>query len=258
MRTTDTKAVELSAPIDLGTVKDDLGIPPGDTSNDAWLQRRIDGIWSRFQSYTARPLTLASGWVDDWGELIQSAPARNEPPLISAHASASVFLRVFPVQQIIKLTLNGTEQNVARVIFDRGDGKLIGLDGYACDLRRALVYGRARVEYVAGYDELPPDLYEAMIGTLTPLWTARQASQSGGMPGVPTRINAIDVGEIELSSAANAFVDATLKGVRTTDPLLGPYTALLDPYIDWRSMIGGAYPMTVALDTSEAADAQPG
>ena len=40
----DAKAVVLSAPIDLDTVKDDLGIPASDSTSDAWLQRRIDGI----------------------------------------------------------------------------------------------------------------------------------------------------------------------------------------------------------------------
>jgi hypothetical protein len=33
---------------------------------------------------------------------------------------------------------------------------------------------------------------------------------------------------------------------------------LLDPYVDWRSMIGGAYPTTTALDSSEAGDGNAG
>ena len=254
------RAVGLSAPIiDLDTVKDDLGIPASDTTNDAWLQRRIDGIWSRFQSYTQRPLTLASAWADDWGELVQNAAPLTEPPLIRAHASASVFLRVFPVQQITKLTLNGTDQDVARVIFDHDDGKLIGIDGYAHDLRSALVYGRARVEYLAGFVELPPDLYEAMLGALTVQWNARQLSQSGMGGLTPTRINAIDVGEVDVSTATSFFVDQATRRSTTPDPLIGSYAMLLDSYIDWRSMIGGAYPTTVALAAaSEARDGDAG
>ena len=44
------------APIDLDTIKDDLGIPTGDTSQDEWLQRRIDGVWARMEAYTCRKL----------------------------------------------------------------------------------------------------------------------------------------------------------------------------------------------------------
>ena len=250
--TADAKAVGLSAPIDLATVKDDLGIPASDTTNDPWLQRRIDGIWSRFQSFTQRPLTLTSTWADDWGELVQNAAPLTEPPLIRAHASASVFLRVFPVQEITKLTLNGTDQDVAGVIFDHDDGKLIGIDGYARDLRTALVHGRARVEYLAGFVTLPPDLYEAMLGALTVQWNARQLSQSGMGGLTPTRINAIDVGEVDVSLASNFLVDQATRRSTAPDPLIGAYAMLLDSYVDWRSMIGGAYPTTVPLDTSEA------
>src|SRR6185437_7053379 len=103
----DAKPATLSAPIDLATIKDDLGIPADDTSNDAWLQRRIEGIWSRFQAYTGRPLQLASTWADDWGLLITNHPAYTQPPLIRAYPSATVFLRVFPVLAVSKLVLSG-------------------------------------------------------------------------------------------------------------------------------------------------------
>jgi hypothetical protein len=245
----DAKPVAMSAPVDLATIKDDLGIPADDTSNDAWLQRRIDGIWSRFQAYTGRPLQLASTWADDWGLLITNHPAYTQPPLWRAMPSATVFLRMFPVQAVSKLVLSGQEHDPARLLIELGSGKLIGLEGYASDLRTALVTGQALVEYEAGFDELPPDLYEALLGALTAQWTARQAAAGGVAPGglMPTRINATDVGEIELSSASNFFVDQA--GRRdASDPLLGPYAMILDPYVDWRSITGGAYPSTSAVD----------
>jgi hypothetical protein len=52
------------APIDLATIKDDFGIPAGDTSQDEWLQRRIDGVWARMEAYTCRkprPASLTIG-----------------------------------------------------------------------------------------------------------------------------------------------------------------------------------------------------
>ena len=246
----DTKPKATGAPVDIATIKDDLGIPAGDTTHDAWLQRRIDGIWSRFQTYTGRPLLLASGWEDDWGRLITNHPAATEPPLWRAGESGTVFLRVFPVQSVSRLVLNGAQQDPTRLMVDGESGKLVGLDGCRSDLRTLLVRGAAVVEYQAGFSELPADLYEAMLGALVPLWASRQSSAAGGPAGMATRISAIDVGEVELSGVANAFVDASLKGVRTPDPLLGPYTALLDPYVDWRSMITGAYPTTNPVEAS--------
>jgi len=47
----------MHAPVDLDTIKDDLGIPHGDTNQDEWLQRRIDGVWARMEAY--RPHRLA-------------------------------------------------------------------------------------------------------------------------------------------------------------------------------------------------------
>jgi hypothetical protein len=242
---------QLLAPVDLARIKDDLGIPADNTSSDAWLARRIDGIWSRMQAYTGRPLLLASTWTDDWGRLITNQPAYVEPPLIAAWASGSVFLRVFPVQSIAKATFNGVELDKSRVLFESGSGKLIGLEGAPCDLRRALIGGRVAIDYEAGFAELPPDLYEVVLGALTPQWTARQAAQGGVAPDgfLPTRISATDVGEIELSPAANFFVDQS--GRRgAADPLLGPFAMLLDPYVDWRTMLGGAYPATTPVEAA--------
>lgn len=237
----------MPAPPDLlDTIKDDLGIPPGDTTSDAWLQRRIDGIWARFEVYTGRPLGLVSPWLDDWGTLIVNHPAVTEPPILRAQPGASVFLRVFPVARITSITMNNsTTVDPADVLFDQATGKLVGLYGGATDLRNELVGARALVAYEAGFAAMPADLYEALLGVLGPLWAARQA-QASGLPGMATRISTTDVGEVEWSNSGNVFVEATLKGVRITDPILGPWGVVLDPYVDWRSMIGGAYPTTVA------------
>jgi hypothetical protein len=241
------KAAARSAPVGLDQIKDDLGIPLADTTHDAWLQRRIDGIWSRFQSYTGRPLQLASAGADDWGTLVQNAPAATEPPLLRAWPSGSVFLRVFPVQSITKLTTGGTVQDATRVLFSKEDGKLVGLDGQPCDLRAALLSGRSRVEYMAGFEALPGDLYEALLGALQVQWSSRQSQTAGLGAGGLRRISAIDVGDVELGGNS-AFVEGAMKGAgAVSDPLLGPFANLLDPYVDWRSLIGGAYASTTAL-----------
>jgi hypothetical protein len=234
------------APVELATIKDDLGIAAGDASNDAWLQRRVNGVWARFQQYTGRPLSLSSGWADDWGKLVPTGVTLTQPPAARQWPSGSVFLRVFPVQTITKLVLDGADQDVARLLFDGASGKLVGLDGHPYDLRHLLLAGRARVEYTAGFAELPADLYEALLGCVQVLWQSRQSQQAGLGSGNATRISAIDVGDVELSDA-NAFVLGAIKGAGATDPLLGPFASQLDTYIDWRSMLGGPLPSTDAL-----------
>jgi len=242
------------APVDLDTIKDDLGIAAGDSSHDAWLQRRVNGVWSRFQQYTGRPLTLSAAWADDWGELVQNHPGYTEPPLIRALPSASVFLRVFPVQQVTRLVVNDVSQDPTSLMFDRDSGKLLGLGGHPWDLRTFLPSARVRIEYAAGFLEVPSDLYEALLGAVQVQWNERQASQAGvaGAGFLPSRISVQDVGEVDINLTPNFFVEQAMRHSTSTDPLIAAWATLLDPYVDWRSLLGGsgAYPTTVPLDGS--------
>lgn len=248
--TAPPKPKTTSAPVDLATIKEDLGIAPSDTTNDAWLQRRIDALWAAFQIYTERPLLLVGGWVDDWGMAPVSAPAVLEPAMLQTRLRGSVFLRVYPVASITKVTLNGADSPAADVLVDKSDGKLLALSGApSLDLGTLLVTQKARIEYTAGFVAVPADLYDTLLGALSIQWTARQALAGGvGVGGfLPTKISAIDVGQVDLSLAPNLLVEQSAKRSTSTDPLLGPYAMRLDPYIDYRSMLGGALPTTVAL-----------
>jgi hypothetical protein len=240
------------APVDLATIKDDLGIDAADTSNDAWLVRRIDGIWSRFEAYTFRHLRLAAPWTDDWGEIARTLVHRQEPPPLVSIPRATVFLRVFPVEAVTGLWLNDQQQaDLTQLVFDGATGKVLSLRGVALwnhDAGPQLLRERARIAYTAGFPSLPLDLYEALIGCLDPLWAVRQAQLAGfgaGFGGgTVTRINAIDVGEVDLTYTPTPFVDQANKRA-APDPLIGPWSAMLDPYVDWRASIGGVvYPTT--------------
>ena len=250
-----TAKVELrTAPLDLATIKDDLGIDVADTSNDAWLQRRVDGLWSRFQTYTGRTLALESGWVDDWGELITNAKPYMQPMALQPLPRGSVYLRVFPVSSITKITFNQADVDVAQAVFDPESGKLLSLSGQpVVDLDALLINGRARIEYVAGFETLPDVLYEALIGALAIQWQARAAQSNGTAVGgfLPTRISAIDVGEVDLSLSPNVLVEQSAKRAGSVDPLLGPYATLLDEFVDYRSIMAAtAQPTSAALPAS--------
>jgi hypothetical protein len=236
------------APVDLDMVKDDLGMPAGDTANDAWLQRRIDAVWARFQNYTGRTLALAGPWIDDWSEISQTNARVLQPPLLNPARRATAFLRVFPVKQVDGITYNAVDSDPAQVIVDQPSGKVLSLNGamMESDCAPQLISGLAVISYTAGFDTLPEDIYEAMIHCLEPLWSVRQAQQSGfgGPGGAVTRIAATDVGEVDFSYGLGGFaLDASKKSA--PDPLLGPWATMLDPYVDWRAFIGSEnYPTT--------------
>jgi len=103
-----------------------------------------------------------------------------------------------------------------------------------------LLGARARITYSAGWDEIPPDLDQVLLGALQPLWAARSAQQAGGTDfGTATEINVIDVGSVSLS-ATGPFVTAASSASMPggADPLLGPWLSFLAPYKDWRNSIG--------------------
>jgi hypothetical protein len=240
MADTRAEAKVTHAPVDLDIIKDDLGIPQGDTSEDEWLQRRIDGVWARMEAYTCRKLCAPpSAFIDDWGELIDQHYSWNQPPMISYPRRGSVFLRHFPVASIDAIVVNDLAHAVTDVRWDKASGKLLSLQvsGIAEDLGQLLVSGRARITYKAGWDELPADLYECLLGCMQTLWAQRQSQSAGMSGGTVNRISVIDVGDVELSPV-NPFVQAASRGPGAADPLLGPYANVLDVYVDHRSGMG--------------------
>ena len=241
--------------VDIDIVKDDLGITGSD--NDAWLLRRIGEVWARFETYTSRFLAVpAATFTDDWGAISSIMASPNQPPAIDFAPVGSPFLRVTPVRSIIGIVGNGqTVGDPASVVYDSGSGKLFTLgDGQpASDVSRALRAGAMRITYTAGWDDIPPDLYNAMIGCLTPLW-AQRTGQSAGIPGGGS-ISSIDVTDLgALTFGGSTFVEAALKrgGGGIADPLLGPFTSTLDYYYDARVNLGSPLiPVTQAMASGD-------
>lgn len=241
----------MSAPDLLDDIKQDLGIT--DDASDAWLQRRIEGIWARMEVYTSRALCAPpQAFVDDWGQIASSVVAVM-PPVLWEAPRGSVFLRCFPVASIESVEINGETVDGSGVSFDWRTGKLFSIRPtvWAEDLSRALRDAQARITYKAGWAQVPADLYEIVLGSILPQWQAKQAGGAGGA-GTVNSINVVDVGTVELGQGTS-FVQSTLKGVRVEDPLLGPYANMLDLYIDHRVRIGNAgQPTTTPVDPEPA------
>lgn len=227
----------VAAPIDLDVLKDDLGI--ADATHDAWLQRRVDAIWQRIETYTHRRLRAPPAtFVDDWGAGAV-APYPVPMPLYpwpQRWPAPFAYLRQFPVVSIEAYEVNGEEGDETLIRFDSATGKLVSLDGatYPSDLTAALLSGAGSITYTAGWAELPGDLYEVVLGAMGPLYAARVAQAAGGFSGATiSSVDIADTGSISLSAPAN-FVEG--KG----DPILGPWTHLLEPYVDLRAAIGSS------------------
>jgi len=227
---------------DLATIKDDIGMPPGDTSNDEWLARQIAGVWARFERYTSRMLAVPPAtYVDDWGQISSTMASWTEPPALDRGPIGSPFLRCCPVVSIDAVESNAQTLDPAGVQFEIATGKLFTLQSPSYgghDVSRELLSGRVKITYKAGWAEIPPDLYQALVGVLGVMWGQRSGQQAGGAGGGVKSINVVDVGTVELGTEGNAFVASTMKGVRIEDPLLGPWAYLLQEYIDYRVQIG--------------------
>ena len=79
------------APIDIATLKDDLSI--ADATNDAWLQRRVDGVWARIEAYTSRKLLAPpEAFVDDWSDIPWTTGHQAQPPTLRYWPSGSPFI----------------------------------------------------------------------------------------------------------------------------------------------------------------------
>lgn len=242
----------MTAPPDvLDTIKDDLGIEPEDTTHDAWLTRRIAGIWARIEQHTGRWLASPpASFLDDWSLTIESNVHKVMPSVLAAQPRATAFLRVFPVVSITSLTLNGNAVNPALVRFDAASGRLLAIDGVQAADLGAVLLGVAKVTYTAGWSAVPADLYEVIVGAVAPQWDARRALDVGLVPGA-TSVSVQDVGSVDFGGG-NPFVEAAAKtgAGSVTDPLLGVFASNLDTYVDWRSMLGAStYPVTTATAT---------
>jgi len=227
--------------LDLDDVKDDVGMPATGTENDAWLDRRISGILARFQRYTNRYLGPVIAFQDAWQP---TRPGANAPAYWPSYYGGAFYLRNYPVVTIDEASEGGATIDPATIIFETSSGLLVG---YGAGSRFVIPV----IKYSAGFQDMPADLYEAMIGILRTLWASRSMDKSGLSVGgmTPSSLTIADVGDVALTQGGGQGFDAALTaGGDYVDPYLGPYTYLLDSYTDLRAQMGSALmPVTTVV-----------
>lgn len=223
----------MTAPIDIEVLKDDLGIT--DTASDAWLTRRVEAIWSRIESYTARTLRAPPAtFRDEWSGFPWWTPG-SLWPLVNP---SNVFLRQYPVTEILTIDAGDDEVDIAGFSLDKRTGQVIALNGVPWPTT-----GIVSIAYKAGWEDLPAELYDVVLSLMRPLWAERSAATSGTLAGVNS-ISINDVGSVDLTTST-AYSDVAAKS--GGDPMLGPYAYVLDSYIDWRARMGGQPGVTSEL-----------
>jgi hypothetical protein len=243
----------MSAPDLTAELKEDLGITAADTTQDEWIERRVAGIWSRLEHATNRRLCIPPAkFMDDFTAIAGVDVWWVSPPAIASMPRTTVFLRQFPVVSIEALEVGTEDRDPTGVRFNPRTGRLLTLNdpvNIAIDVSREML-GTTKITYLAGWDEIPGDLYEIVLGAIQVQWAGRAGASgaSGGLVGTVSEINVIDVGSIQMG-AGNAFVQDAGKAGYVRDPLLGPYASMLDAYIDHRSGIGNQWmPVTTEIE----------
>jgi hypothetical protein len=231
---------------DIPTIKEDLGVT-GSTPSDAWWNRRIAAIWSAFQRYTHRQLSPKIKAQDDFSSVFEQGD------WYGCRSRASIFLTHFPVINIVSFEIDSGAGTLANLLVDKSSGKILSLDGVNSiyDSGWTLQSRLFKVIYNAGWDlaDIPSDLYEALIGILRQqyaVWSSQSNLGFGGM--VPNRVSVMDVGDVALGPNATAAEAAALKG-GFTDPLLGAWETVLDPYVDHRRVLGSVGTPVVTVVT---------
>ena len=229
----------MAAPeFDLAALRDDLGASETEAS-DEWLERRVASIWARIEIYTQRRLGPVATFQDDWGRVVQHGHWDVVLPVYNP-GRVSPYLRQTPVTEIVSAFSGAAELDKTKILFDPESGQIQSITGLPVhSLVHHLAGQRVRIVYKAGFAETPADLYEVVLGVLRGLYAIRAGGLAGAGALAFKSITVADVGAVQLGGAAGEFETNAMRTASHVDPLLGPWTQLLEPYVELRSMIGG-------------------
>jgi hypothetical protein len=200
-------------------LKAKLGIPaePPDPALDARLQSMLDETQAMVEGYIGMaieptPLTMWSGQ--------------------GICGSATFALPVYPVISLDMVTIQGEEQDLAEFWLSQADGLVYPAD--ACGCARGGCFcccpGPSRVDYTAGFDPVPDDLYYALLNLSADYYAGNAGSTATTFGGdrvkSVTIFGAMSIGFDGGSSASSASSSSGLE----VPPFLQSWTWVLDKY----------------------------
>jgi hypothetical protein len=206
----------------------EIGLAPDDDTQDAWLNARVESVLAAMRNYTRRWLWPASQFRDAF------MSAYRDP--YCWRGAQVVQLAEIPVQEILSVVSDGAPQPADEYEW-LSTGRLFRVDASGGILPVVVNFRQLLVDYVAGYVDLPADLYEVIAATVTKAWSTTDAgASSDALAGNIEKLTVFDVGSVELANTGGFYES----NVKTADggPILGPWAAQLDAYRDRGRGIG--------------------
>lgn len=206
----------------------EIGLAPDDTTQDEWLTARANAALAAMRRYCRRWLWPASQFRD--------AFLNDERYLCFRCGGQVAVLAEIPVVEIISVVSDGAPQPAAE-FQAASTGRLLRKQG--TNLVPVVSFAQLLVDYVGGYVDLPPDIYEAIAGVVKRAWASTEAGSAEAI-GRADKLTVFDVGSVEFSGGGGAFYEGEAKvptGV-SWNPILGPWTGLLESYRDYSRGIG--------------------
>lgn len=200
-------------------LKAKLGLPAdADPVLDARLQGMLDETQALVEGYIGlaiepTPLTLSSG---------------------QGICGASVFLLpVYPVVTLDKITVAGEEQPLEDFWLSQSDGMVYPADGCGCQRAGACFCccpGPSRVDYTAGFDPVPDDLYYALLNLSADYYQGNAGSGASTFGG--DRVKSVTIFgamSIGFDGGSSASAASSSSGLEVPAFLQG-WTWVLDKY----------------------------
>lgn len=209
-------------------LRQEIGLAPDDDSQDEWLTARANSALAAMRRYCRRWLWPASHFRDAF---------RNDERYLCFRCGGQVaVLAEIPVQEIISVVSDGAPQP-ADEFEAASTGRLFRKQG--TNLVPVISFAQLLVDYVAGEEDLPSDLYEAIAGMVKRAWASTEQGRGDALSNVD-KLTVFDVGSVEFGSVGGGFYEAEAKvpAGGAWNPILGPWAALLDPYRDYSRGIG--------------------
>lgn len=195
-------------------------------ADDAWLTRQAEIVLAAMRSVTGRWLYPQSECIDVF-QAPQDPCGGCAPSCGCGSPCPPVEVAVLPAGELISIS----QGNVALsptdyLLTKRGELRT------TADRRPVPVpaTGWLTLVYQGGFAELPADLLDALLNLVGAAWEAAGKGASPGQPIGMGRVQIADVGSVDMPVPEAPGLPA--------DPILGPYTALMAPYVTIAGQVG--------------------
>lgn len=202
----------------------ELDLQPEDASQDAWIEARANAAIASIRRYCRRWLWPASQFRDSFVSDVYDC---------LRCSGAIVTLAEIPFQTLLSYVDNGTPQAIDEFEVMPTGRLFRKVPGF--NLTPVVVLGNDVIDYVAGYVDLPDDLFQAISGMVQKAWSSTPQGATDVLRNAD-KVTIFDVGTVELPGGSGVFYEGNVKG--WTNPIFGPWVAVLEPYRDYSRGVG--------------------